>query len=127
MTREDRSRTLPENGELPKVASVVAFQGAVVSPPMYFASEDPDTTGGTGFASNLLLQFNYKAGELLALQWYSSKCSGCDANRCLGGDTCAVPGENDEDTEESVIMAGCVGTDRYSAPFISGDPGLDIR
>lgn len=109
------------------MVSVVAFQGAVVSPPRYFFSKDAEVTGGTGFASNLLLQFNYKSGELSALQWYGSNCNGCDADRCLGGNTCAVSGENDGDIEEPVIMAGCVGTDRHSAPFTSGDPSLDIR
>jgi len=127
MTREDRISLLQGIEGMPKVASVVAFQGAVVSPPRYFASDDAAATGGTGYASNLLLQFNYKGGELSWLQWHGSTCSGCAADRCLGGNTCAVSGQNDGDTEEPVMMAGCVGTDRHSAPFISGDPSLDIR
>lgn len=125
MTRKDRSRLVEDVQGMPSFASVVAFQGTVVSPPRYFASNDSEATGGTGFASDLLLQFSYDGGQLSRLQWYGSKCSGCNAEQCLGGNTCAQP--LDDDSREPVIMAGCVGTDRHSAPFTSGDAALDIR
>lgn len=108
-----------------QVVSVVAFQGNIVSPPRYYASLDAGITGGTGFASNLLLQFQVDGGGLTRLQWYHNECDGCDSNRCLDGTVCAQV--DSEGSSAPVIMAGCIGTDKYSAPFTSGDPALDLR